>query len=178
VILGGVDNGLFATRREIVQYDVAYERARDAVSEIAEELTTGLFSGSLCIENVWNKFLLSPIEMRRFVDEIGSDLVGVYFDVGNVMLYGFPDHWIRILGSRIRRVHLKDFRCAVGTIDGFTGLLQGDTDWPAVTSALVDIGYRSYLTAEVLPAYKHYGDRLIHECANAIDAITGRLEVG
>jgi len=176
VILGGVDNGLFASRREIVPYDVAYERARDAIGELAAGMSDGSFAGSLCIENVWNKFLLSPLEMRRFVDEIGLASVGVYFDVGNVLLYGFPDHWIRILGSRIKRVHLKDFRTAVGTLDGFTGLLAGDADWPSVTAALVQVGYDSYLTAEVLPAYKHHGDRLIHECAEAIDAITAAPE--
>ena len=176
VILGGVDNGLFATRREIVSYDVAYERARDSVGELAAGVGRCSFAGSLCIENVWNKFLLDPLEMRRFIDEIASPSVGVYFDVANILLYGFPEQWIHILGPRIKRVHLKDFRCSVGTLDGFTGLLEGDTDWPAVTAALSQVGYDSYLTAEVLPAYRYHGDRLIHECAMAIDAIAGGPE--
>jgi L-ribulose-5-phosphate 3-epimerase len=175
VVLGGVDNGLFATRREIVPYDAAYERARDAMGDLAAGLVGSSFAGSLCIENVWNKFLLSPLEMRRFVDEVGTRSVGVYFDVGNVLIHGFPDQWIRILGPRIKRIHFKDFRTAVGTVHGFTGLLQGDVDWPAVISALTEIGYASYLTAEVLPAYRHHGDRLIFECAAAMDAIIGTV---
>ena len=171
VILGGVDNGLFSPHREVVVYDTAYARARDVIGTLAEGLTDGPFRGALCIENVWNKFLLSPLEMRSFIDEIGSPSVGVYFDVGNVVLYGFPEQWIRILGSRIRRVHLKDFKRAVGNLEGFVGLLQGDVDWPAVVAALSDTGYASYLTAEVLPAYRYHGERLVHECAAAMDAI-------
>jgi hexulose-6-phosphate isomerase len=109
--------------------------------------------------------------MRRFIDEIDHPGVGVFFDVGNILLYGFPDQWIRILGARIKRVHVKDFRTEVGTLHGFTGLLQGDVDWPAVVAALKDIGYTSYLTAEVLPAYRYHSDRLIFECAAAMDAL-------
>lgn len=173
VVPGAVDNGLFAGHREIVSYDVAYDRARDALGGLAAELGGEVYQGMLCVENVWNKFLLSPLEMRRFIDEIGSPSVGVYFDVGNILLYGFPEQWIRILGSRIKRIHVKDYRCAVGTLHGFTGLLQGDADWPAVMSALSDIHYGSYLTAEVLPAFRHHGDRLIYECAAAMDAMMG-----
>lgn len=173
VVPGAVDNGLFATSREVVSYDAAYDRARDALSELAAELGRGAHRSMLCVENVWNKFLLSPLEMRRFIDEIGSPSVGVYFDVGNILLYGFPEQWIRILGARIRRIHLKDYRCAVGTLHGFTGLLQGDVDWPAVMSALADIHYDSYLTAEVLPAFNHHGDRLIYECAAAMNTMMG-----
>ena len=82
----------------------------------------------------------------------------------------------RILGKRIKRVHVKDFRTQVGTLHGFTGLLQGDVDWPAVIAALTDIGYNSYLTAEVLPAYRYHSDRLIHECGAAMDAIMGEKD--
>lgn len=171
VILGGVDNGLFSQQPEIVPYDVAYERSHERIRALAAEVAAGPFRGALCIENVWNKFLLSPLEMRAFIDAVASPSVGVYFDVGNIMLYGYPEQWIRILGPRIRRVHLKDFRRAVGTLDGFVGLLQGDADWPAVATALRTAGYSSYLTAEVLPAYTHHGHRLVHECAAAIDAI-------
>lgn len=62
------------------------------------------------VENVWNKFLLSPLEMRAFIDEIGSEWIGSYFDVGNVVYAGYPEQWIRILGKRIKKVHFKDFR--------------------------------------------------------------------
>jgi hexulose-6-phosphate isomerase len=171
VVPGAVDNGVFAAAREVVPYDLAYERAGDAMREVARLVVADGYRGMLCVENVWNKFLLSPLEMRRFIDEIDHPSVGVFFDVGNILLYGFPDHWIRILGDRIKRVHVKDFRTAVGTLHGFTGLLQGDVDWPAVVTALRDIRYDSYLTAEVLPAYRHHAERLIHECGAAMDAI-------
>lgn len=171
VLPGAVDNGIFAAVREVVPYDVAYDRARDALNEVARTVIGDGYQGMLCVENVWNKFLLSPLEMRRFIDEIDHPSIGVFFDVGNVLLYGFPDQWIRILGGRIKRVHVKDFRTEVGTLHGFTGLLQGDVDWPAVMLALRDIGYTSYLTAEVLPAYRYHPHRLIYECGAALDAI-------
>ncbi len=84
--------------------------------------------------------------------------MGVYFDVGNVLLYGYPEHWIDILGSRIRRVHLKDFRCAVGTLDGFVDIGAGDVDWEAVGAALGRAGYDGPLTAEVFPTAQDRSD--------------------
>jgi L-ribulose-5-phosphate 3-epimerase len=176
VVPGAVDNGVFATTREVVRYDIAYDRARDALGEVARTVVEDGYQGMLCVENVWNKFLLSPLEMRRFIDEIDHPSVGVFFDVGNILLYGFPDQWIHILGKRIRRVHVKDFRTEVGTLHGFTGLLQGDVNWPAVAAALRNIGYNSYLTAEVLPAYHYHADRLIYECAAAMDSIMTRAD--
>ena len=103
------------------------------------------------VENVWNRYLLSPVEMRTFIDDFGSPLVGAYFDVGNVMLYGHPEHWIQILGPRIFAVHLKDFRVAVGNLEGFVDLLSGDVDYPAVMGALAQVGYHGPLTAEIVP---------------------------
>ena len=101
------------------------------------------------LENVWNKFLLSPLEMRDFLDKVGSDYVKAYFDIGNVVVNGYPEHWIRILGSRIARVHVKDFRTIVGNINGFVDLLGGDVNFPEVVKALREVGYDSYLTAEM-----------------------------
>ena len=134
---------------EVISYDVCYQRASEAVREIlpaAQE--TGV---TLCIENVWNKFLLSPLEMRNFIDSFDSKFVGAYYDVGNVLLTGYPDHWIHILGERIKRVHVKDFKRSVGTVEGFVDLLEGDVDFAAVKKALADIGYDGYVTAEMLP---------------------------
>ncbi len=145
---GAVDV-FFLPDGEVVPYDVCYERAADAVKQIlptAEE--TGVAIG---IENVWNKFLLSPLEMRDFIDSFDSDSVGCYFDVGNVLLTGFPDQWIRILGSRIKRVHIKDFKLSVGTAEGFVDLLEGDVDFDSVKKALAEIGYDGYVTGELLP---------------------------
>ncbi len=127
-------------------YDVAYKNALAALNQlksVAEE--TGV---SLGVENVWNKFLLSPLETRDFLDAVGSSHVGAYFDVGNVVSNGYPEQWIRILGSRIKRVHLKDFKREVGTLAGFCDLLDGDTDYPAVMTALREIGYDGFVTAE------------------------------
>jgi len=130
-----------------IAYDDAYARAQDIlrnVAPFAEELGV-----SIGVENVWNKFLLSPLEFARFIDEIGSTKVGAYFDVGNVLMYGFPEQWIKILNSRIRKIHVKDFRSGIGNITGFCNPLQGDVAWYKVKSALEEIGYEGYITGEV-----------------------------
>lgn len=145
---GAVDV-FFLPEAEVIAYDACYERATEAVKQIlpaAEE--AGVAIG---IENVWNKFLLSPLEMRDFIDSFGSKMAVAYFDVGNVLLTGYPDQWIRILGERIKRVHVKDFKSSVGTVEGFVDLLEGDVDFEAVKQALGEIGYDSYVTAEILP---------------------------
>lgn len=145
---GAVDV-FFLPDAEVVPYDVCYDRAKDAVGQLvgtAEEL--GVAIG---IENVWNKFLLSPLEMRDFIDSFDSEMVGSYFDAGNVLLTGYPDQWIKILGNRIKRVHVKDFKTSVGTAEGFVDMLEGDVDFEAVKRALADIGYDGYVTAEMLP---------------------------
>lgn len=157
---------------EIVPYELAYRRALDFVKAAlpqAERLKV-----TLCIENVWNKFLLSPLEMRDFIDGLGSEWVGAYFDVGNALATGYPDQWIRILGGRIKRVHFKDYRCAVGSVDGFCDLLSGDVDWAAVTAALKSTCYDGWVAAEMIPPvpfYKHCPEVLIHNTSRAMDAI-------
>jgi hexulose-6-phosphate isomerase len=145
---GAVDV-FFLPEADVIAYDVCHQRACEVIRQIlptAEE--TGV---KLCIENVWNKFLLSPLEMRDFIDGFDSDVIGAYFDVGNVLLTGYPEHWIRILGHRIKRVHVKDYKLSVGTVEGFVDLLEGDVDFQAVKTALTDIGYNGYVTAEMLP---------------------------
>jgi len=145
---GAVDV-FFLPDAEVVPYDVCYERATSAISQllpIAEKLGV-----TIAIENVWNKFLLSPLEMRDFIDMFKSVRVGAYFDVGNVMLTGYPDQWIRILGSRIKRVHIKDFKLAIGTVEGFVDLLDGDVNFEAIKIALAEINYDGYVTAEMIP---------------------------
>jgi hexulose-6-phosphate isomerase len=145
---GAVDV-FFLPDAEVIPYNFCYQRAIEAIKELlpaAEE--TGV---AICIENVWNKFLLSPLEMRDFIDSFNSKMIGAYFDVGNVLLTGYPDHWIRILGERIKRVHVKDFKLSVGTVEGFVDLLEGDVDFEEVKKALADVGYYGYVTAELLP---------------------------
>ena len=104
----------------------------------------------IAVEEVWNKFLLSPIEFARYIDELESPVVRAYFDVGNVVLYAFPQDWIRTLGSRIVKVHLKDFQFdrANGRF-AWKNLGEGDIDWPEVRRALDEIGYAGYVTTEL-----------------------------
>jgi hexulose-6-phosphate isomerase len=104
---------------------------------------------ALAIENVWNKFILSPLEMQRMIDEVDHPLIGTYFDVGNCILYGYPEQWVAILGRRIKKVHVKDFKRAVATGQGFCQLLDGDAAYPAVMAELRRAGYDDYLTSEV-----------------------------
>ena len=142
---GGV-GAEFVEGFEGAPYEVAYENALAALQElksVAEE--TGVAIG---VENVWNKFLLSPLEFRDFLDKVGSDQVGVYFDAGNVLLTGYPEQWISILGQRIKRVHFKDFKRDIGNIDGFCDLLDGDVDYGLVMKSLRDIGYDRSVVAE------------------------------
>ncbi len=145
---GAVDV-FFLPDGEVVPYDVCYQRATDSIFQIAP--TAEKLGVSIAVENVWNKFLLSPLEMRSFIDQFHSRNVGAYFDVGNVLLTGYPEQWIRILGSRIKRIHIKDFKRSIGTIDGFVDLLEGDVDFEAVNKALAEIGYDGFVTAEMLP---------------------------
>jgi hexulose-6-phosphate isomerase len=124
----------------------------------------------LGIENVWNKFLLSPQEMRQMIDEVGHPLIGTYFDVGNCVLYGYPEQWVAILGSRIKKVHVKDFKRAVATGAGFCQLLDGDADYRAVVGELRAAGYDDYLTSEVSVRNMPDGQG-IKDTAQRIDAI-------
>jgi L-ribulose-5-phosphate 3-epimerase len=153
-----------------VDYRTAWERGLAGLRAL---LPTAEEHGvCLAVENVWNRFLLSPLEMERFLAEAAHPLVRAYFDVGNVLLFGYPEQWIDVLGQRLQRVHLKDFRRAVGTLAGFVGLLEGDADWPAVVAALGRAGYDGYLTAETDP-YRHAGRAGVFDLAGRIDAIVG-----
>ncbi|HEY3332246.1 MAG TPA: sugar phosphate isomerase/epimerase family protein [Capsulimonadaceae bacterium] len=145
VVPGGVGVD-FIPGYGVTSYDLAYANASSAMLELAP--VAEKFGVALAIENVWNKFLLSPLEMRDFIDHAGSPFVGSYFDVGNVLVNGYPEQWINILGSRIKRIHFKDFKRAIGNIDGFCDLLDGDVDYPAVIAALNRIGYDGPVTAE------------------------------
>jgi L-ribulose-5-phosphate 3-epimerase len=118
---------------------------RERVLPLAQELKI-----VVAVEEVWNKFLLSPIEFARYVDELESPWLKAYFDVGNVVFYGYPQDWIRTLGARIVKVHLKDFR--LDRPNGrfaWTNLGEGDIDWLEVRRAFDDAGYRGFVTTEV-----------------------------
>jgi len=101
-------------------------------------------------ENVWNKFLLSPLEMRTFVDQFHSPWVGTHFDAGNCMQYGYPEDWVLTLGQRIKRIHFKDFKLqSRGEAAHFADLLEGDVNWKAVMAALVKVGYNGPISPEI-----------------------------
>ena len=156
----------------IVDYDTAYERSLEAFMSLkkkAEEAEV-----NIGIENVWNKFLLSPLEMRDFIDKIDSPYVGAYFDVGNVLYSGYPQHWIKILKKRIKKVHFKDYKREAGGLHGFVDLLSGDVDWPEVMKAFKETGYDDWVTAEMLPPYTHYPEQILYNTSAAMDKILGR----
>jgi L-ribulose-5-phosphate 3-epimerase len=157
----------------VIPYDVAWERALTIYRELAP--VAERHGMTLCVENVWNRFLLSPREMREFVDAVGSPAVRVYFDVGNVVVSGFPEQWLRILGPRIGRIHLKDFRASVGTLDGFVMLLEGDVNWAEVMAAVREIGYQGLLTAEYGP-YPHGPETLLAHLSASMDRIIALAE--
>ncbi|NGM82905.1 sugar phosphate isomerase/epimerase [Paenibacillus sp. 7124] len=167
----GVD---FIPGSEVVSYDKAYDRALESIGKLAPEAER--LGVSIGIENVWNKFLLSPLEMRGFIDAVGSRFVGSYLDVGNIVHSGYPEQWVRILGDRIKKVHFKDYRREAGGLHGFVDLLAGDVDYPAVVSALKEIGYDGYVTGEMIPAYKHYTEQIIFNTSASMDAILGRTD--
>jgi hexulose-6-phosphate isomerase len=134
-----------------VSYDEAYRRSQAEIRKaipLAEELGV-----KIACENVWNQFLLSPLEAARYVDEFKSPAVGWHFDVGNILNYGWPEQWIRILGPRIQKLHIKEFsrkkRDSEGLWKGFdVKLLEGDNNWPAVMQAVDDIGYHNWAITE------------------------------
>lgn len=142
-----------------VSYDDAWKRS---VVEIKKVLPTAAKLGiKIVFENVWNNFLLSPLEMAQYVDEFRSDLVGVHFDVGNVVLYGWPEQWIRNLGKRILKLDIKEYsrkKCdQEGRYKGFdVPLLEGDCDWPAVMKALKEIKYVGWGAAEIAGGNREY----------------------
>ena len=167
-IPGAVDV-FFNPAAEVIPYDTLLARVKGGVQRLLR--TAEQCKVALCVENVWSKFLISPIEMRDFLDSFNCEHLASYFDVGNVLAFGYPEQWIRILGKRIRRVHLKDFKVAVGTADGFCDLLEGDVNWPEVVRALRAVGYDGYCTAEMIPIYRHHPMARIRNTSNAMDAI-------
>lgn len=168
VVPGSVET-FFLPDGEIVQYDVAMQRIEEAIKALTPVAEKNKVA--IGIENVWNKLFLSPLEARDFVDKIGSEYVGWFFDVGNILSTGFPEQWIRLLGSRIKKIHVKDWRKAVGTIEGFVDLLEGDVNYPEVIKALKEVGYQDYLIAEMIPYYRYAPETRLANTSLALDKI-------
>jgi len=172
VMPGSVDNRILAPHPEIVPYDIAYRNAAEVLAELAKTVCD-VHRVHLAVENCPGKFLVSPLEFAALVDAIGSPWVGCCLDTGNALWYGFPEHWVSILGPRIKRVHLKDNRSAPDGAITATPLLAGDVNWPAVRDGLAAIGYDGWLVAEVYPHYRFHPERLVFDTSAAIDAIFG-----
>lgn len=160
---------------EVVPYQVCDERARAAIRALlpdAERLGV-----HLNIENIFfNGYLLSPRDMVEFVDSFASAHVHVHFDTGNIMPFQFPEHWIPILGKRIRNIHFKEYS-KKGTdfsLESFRPLLDGTTDWPAVIESLDAVGYRGHVTFEYFHPFQHYPEALVYHTSDALDRMLGR----
>lgn len=140
-----------AVVNEHTSYREAFTRSEQSIRKLmplAEELRV-----IIALEEVWNKFLLSPVEFASYIDQFNSPWIRAYFDVGNVKLYGYPEDWIRTLGKRIVKLHIKDFsfrRDRAGSmVATWQPLLEGDLDWPAIYAALQEIGYQGTATVEL-----------------------------
>jgi len=149
----GASSVLFvpAVVNQKIAYDAAYQRSQDEIRKVlplARELGV-----KIAVENVWNHFLMTPLEAARYIDEFRSDSIGWHLDVGNVIAYGWPEQWIRILGKRILKMHIKEYSRAkaakTGPSSGFdVKFLEGDDNWPVVMKALDEIGYKGWGIAE------------------------------
>jgi len=134
-----------------VGYDDCWNRSVEEIKKViplAEKLKV-----EIAIENVWNNFLLSPLEAARYVDQFNSSCVKFYFDCGNILFLGWPDQWIKILGSRIAKVHIKEYSTKIADTQGKRAgfnvkLAEGDVNWAAVMKALDSIGYKGWTTIE------------------------------
>lgn len=157
--------------------DVCDQRARAAVRKllpVAEQKNV-----FLNIENIFfNGYLMSPFEMNDFVDSFQSEHVKVHFDTGNIMEYQFPEHWIPLLGKRIRNVHLKEYskKSTDHSLEAFRPLLDGTTNWPAVLEAFDKIDYDGYLTFEYFHPFQHYPEALIYQTSDSLDRMLGRIQ--
>lgn len=172
LVIPGCVNAEFAAPGKVMDYETCYNRSLESILKVKEYAES--YKVEIGLENVWNKFLLSPLEMRDFIDKVDSPYVGAYLDIGNTLANGFPEHWIRSLNSRIKKVHFKDYRMEAGGLHGFVDLLAGDVNYPAVTEELKKIGYDNWVTAEMIPNYKHYTKTIIYNTSNAMDSILGR----
>lgn len=159
-----------AVVNENVPYDVAYERSQTEIRAIIPEAESR--DVLIAVENVWNKFLLSPLEFARYVDDFESEYLQAYFDVGNIVILGYPEQWIRILGKRIKKVHVKGFNANERQ---FTYLIEDCTiNWNAVMAAFQDVGYDGYMTAE-LPVNRDNPEGTIHQISQDMDEIIAGL---
>ncbi len=163
-----------------VSYQQAWDRSTAQIKKLIPKAAEAKVI--IAVEEVWNKFLLSPIEFASYVDQFKSPWVKAYCDVGNMVLYGYPQDWIRTLGSRIAKLHLKDFGMKNYTIPQepaparkrvpeFVNLREGDINWKAVYEALAEIGYKGDATVEVAGARPENAAEYLKDLSQRVDMI-------
>ena len=161
---------------EPVPNDVCDRRAREAVAKLARQAEK--LKVCLNIENIFfSGYLMTPDEMNDFVDSFQSEYVKIHFDTGNISIFQHPEHWVRLMGRRIKNIHFKEFskKSTDHSLETFRPLLDGTTNWPAVTEELDKIGYRGYVTFEYFHPYRHYPEALIYQTSDSLDRILGRI---
>jgi hexulose-6-phosphate isomerase len=155
-----------------IPYDDGWQLSIDNLKALKEKAeSTHLRLG---LENVWNKFLMSPLEFKRLIEEVNSPAVGIWFDIGNVVVFGYAEQWLRIIGGKaVVGIHIKDFKRgpndAFGTYDHFAPLFHGSVNWPAVMKELVKVGFDDYLVSEASLGHQPLAD--------ALKELSGQLEV-
>lgn len=159
---------------EEVPYDVAWERS---ITEIKKAVPLAKELGvKISIENVWNNFILSPLEAVRYLDLVGDPIVGWHFDIGNVLRYGWPEQWIKVLGPRINRIHVKEYSIKKmkeeGVYKGFdVDLMEGDNNWAAIMKALDEAGYKGWAISEQRGGISSGGLKMLTERMDKIFAL-------
>ena len=137
---------------DAVSYDDCWNRSSEEIRKAVP--FAAKLKVKIAVENVWNNFLLSPLEAARYIDQFNSQWVGAYFDCGNILAYGWPEQWIRILGKRVAKIHIKEHSRKIADTQGKSAgfkvkLREGDVNWPAVMAALDDIGYKGWASIEM-----------------------------
>jgi len=150
-----------------MRYEQAYETAQSRLAQLADWAP----AVQLMVENVWNNMLYSPLELARFVDETGRDNIGICFDIANARRFGSPEQWIRTLGSRIREFHCKDYRMSIDNINGFTNLLDGDVNYPAVLEAAREIHFAGDWVVELVPPAHYMVDTTLQHAIQTLRAL-------
>lgn len=158
---------------------VCHQRALEAVGKLATQAEK--LKVSLNIENIFfNGYLMTPMEMNDFVDHFQSEHVKIHFDTGNISMFQFPEHWVPVMGKRIRNIHFKEYT-KKGTdysLETFRPLLDGTTNWPAVMDELAKVNYDGYVTFEYFHPYPHYPEALIYQTSDSLNRILGRSAWG
>lgn len=158
-----------------IPYDACWRYALDGLNALKRQAESSHLR--LGLENVWNKFLMSPLEFRRLIEEVNSPQVGIWFDIGNVVVFGFPEQWLRVLGPKhLVGIHIKDFRRGpndhFGTYEGFVPLFHGSVNWPVVMRELAQMGFDDYLITEVSPGRQPLPEAL-KEISHQLDVLMG-----